>query len=156
MGGKDLRRSTGTQNIGGDQEEDGAPARRPEGTGGLSPLEIGDGGSVVVSGHNRSVVHDRIDFMYMALGESVLDDAAERPRVLSVDRVPLVGTLFGTCNLRIVEVLLEQDGRIVVDLSLLNGKAVTAHILVMTMFERVLVWVLLAKARVTAIEGEVG
>jgi hypothetical protein len=63
----------------------------------------------IVSCCDLVAINDSIDFMDMAFGESVLDDAAERPRVLSLDQVALVFTLFGTGNFRIVKVLLEQD-----------------------------------------------
>jgi hypothetical protein len=95
-GGQGLRSATGAKNIGGNQEEDRTPASRSCSTGGLSPLEIGDSGKVVVCCCNSISVDDSIDFVDMALRESVLDNAAERPRILSLDKVALIFTLFGT------------------------------------------------------------
>jgi hypothetical protein len=155
MGRLDLRSGTGAQNIGGDQKEDGAPASRPESTGSLSPFEIGDSGVIIVSGRDGIFANDSIDFVHMALRKSVLDDTAQRPRILPIDHVTLVLALFSTGNLRIVEIFLEEDGRVVVDVSLLNGEAtlLTLHV---AMFESISSGVLLGRdTGISTIEGEV-
>jgi hypothetical protein len=149
------RCTTGTENIGGDQEEDGTPGSRSCGTGSLSPLEVGDSGKVVVGCYHSVSVDYSINFMDMALGESILDNATERPRILPLDEVALIFTLFSTGNLRIVKVLLEQDRSVVVDLRSLNAEAM-GDFRLMAMIESVLSWVLLPHTRVTTIEGEVG
>jgi hypothetical protein len=92
--------------------------------------------------------------MDMALGESVLDDAAQRPRVFSLDHVALILALFSTGDLRIVEVLFEKDRGVVVNLSCLDVE-LAMGILLMAMIESILSWVLL-HTRITPIEGEVG
>ena len=155
--GEYSRGTARTQDVSGDQEEDGAPAGRPHGTGGLSPLEVGDGGEVVVGGHNVPVANDSVDLVDMALRESVLDDAAERPRSLAVDHVALVRPLFGSSQGCVVEVLLEEDFAVVVDLSGLDVElALLVATTLVTMIESKQSRVLLTHPRVTPIEGEVG
>jgi hypothetical protein len=95
MGEQCLRSALWTENIGGNQEKDRSPTSRSCGTRGLSPLEVGDSGKVVVCCCNSISFDDSIDFMDVALRESVLDNAAERPRILSLDKVALIFALFG-------------------------------------------------------------
>jgi hypothetical protein len=121
----------------------------------LSPLEVGDSGYVIFRCHNATLADDSIDFVNMTLGKSVLDDTSERPRVLSLDEITLIFALFGTGNCRIMEIFLEQDGRIVVDMSSFNRESALGPRLV-TVVESKLSRVLFAKARVTTVEGEVG
>lgn len=153
MAGQYSRSATGTENISGDQEEDGTPSSCSCGTGGLSPFKVGDSGNVTVGRFDLVSINNSIDFVDMALGEAILDDAAERPRLLSLDEVALVGMLFSAGDFRIVKVLLEQDRSVIVDLSGLNTEAIPVTAF-MAMVESVLVRVLLT--RVTTVEGEIG
>jgi hypothetical protein len=106
-----------------------------------------------MSGCHGITVNDSINLMDMAFRETILDDAAERPRLLALDEVTLILALFGTGDLRVVEVLLEHDLRVIVDLSGLDVEVLPV-LRFMTVIESVLIRVLLT--RVTAIEGEVG
>ena len=75
----------------------------------MSPLQIGDGRPIIVGCRNLVAINDSVDFVDVALGESVLDDAAEGPRVFALDQVALIFTLFGTGNLSIMKVLLKEN-----------------------------------------------
>lgn len=70
-----------------------------------------------------------------------------------LDEVAFVLALFGTGDLRVMEVFLEHDFRIIVNLSGLDVEGLPVPGF-MTVIKSVLVRVLLT--RVTAIEGEVG
>ena len=113
-----------------------------------------------MGGRDGAVLHDRIDLVHMAFGESILDDAAERPGRLAIDHVSLVHTLFGAGQGGIMKVLLEHDGRVIVDLGGFDVEhtLAVARLMpgtLMTVVESEEAWVLL-HARVAPIKGEVG
>lgn len=108
---------------------------------------------VVVVCHNLVSFNGGINSVLMTLGETILDQTAEREWLLAGNVGTLIRTLLSTSDLGVVKVLLEEDVRVVVHLSSLNGETVLQTSL-MTVVESVLARILL-HAWVAAIEGKV-
>lgn len=149
-----LRCTSRSKNVSGDEEKDDTPRSSSCGTRSLSPFKIGDTGMVVMSSRDGAIRHNCVHFMNMAFGESVLDDTAEGPRILSLDQIALILSLFSSSNGSIVKVLLKENRRIVVNLSGLDAEAFldTSFVAVV---ESELSGVLL-HPRITSIQSEIG